>query len=134
MTDNANDPFNRALRALAARTECNTERGGANGATTTIRGRVSKPVSMPRLCWRHFVGLLRFRGPAFTIPWCAAFAVRQHGTDWFIGYKERRLDRKYGIDTAGHIALTTLHPDLSRIEPCHPHHAPTPSTKENPML
>jgi SAM-dependent methyltransferase len=50
--------------------------------------------------WKRIAASNKYRGVAFTILWCTMYAIRMAHTKWFIGYRARQFDRKYGLDTA----------------------------------
>lgn len=57
---------------------------------------------MTRLHWlrKRIAASNLYRGIPFTLLWCAMYATRLASTKWFIGYRARQFDRRYGLDTA----------------------------------
>jgi predicted RNA methylase len=50
--------------------------------------------------WKRIATSNKYRGIPFTILWCMMYAIRMAHTKWFIVYRARQFDRKYGLDTA----------------------------------
>jgi predicted RNA methylase len=53
-----------------------------------------------RWLWKRIVTSIQYRGIRFTALWCVLYATGGAHTKWFIAYRARQLDRRYGIDTA----------------------------------
>ena len=53
-----------------------------------------------RWFWKRIATSNRYRGIPFTILWCMMYAIRRVHTKWFILYRARQFDRRYGLDTA----------------------------------
>jgi predicted RNA methylase len=76
--------------------------------------------------WKRIATSYRYRGIPFTILWCMMHAARLASTRWFIAYRARQFDRKYGLDTAEIIdpsALGIAAGDAEQCieyEPCNP--------------
>lgn len=76
--------------------------------------------------WKRIVTSHRYRGIPFTILWCLAYAIGLGSKKWFIHYRMRQFDRRYGLATAQIIypsALDIAPGDAEQCieyEPCTP--------------
>jgi hypothetical protein len=57
---------------------------------------------MTRLRWllKRIATSHQYRGIRFTALWCVMYAIGRAHSRWFIGYRARQFDRRYGLDTA----------------------------------
>jgi predicted RNA methylase len=68
--------------------------------------------------WKRIVTSNKYRGILFTILWCMMYAIRLASTKWFIVYRARQFDRKYGLDTAEIIYPSALGIAAGDAEQC----------------
>ena len=76
--------------------------------------------------WRRIATSIQFRGIPFTLLWCLMFALRVTPTKWFLAYRAKQFDARYGLDTAeivqpSALGLTSSEAELSHeYQPCAP--------------
>ena len=81
-----------------------------------------------RLRWYcdRMVRTAQFRGVPYTLLWCLMFALKQAPRKWFLSYRTRQFDRRFGLDTAGTIELDALGVTSTKAHLCNPYEPCTP--------
>ena len=68
--------------------------------------------------WEKTATAYKYRGIPFTILWCMLYAIGQANAKWFILYRARQFDRRYGLDTAEIIYPSALDISADNAEQC----------------